>query len=50
VPAARQLLRSDLEAQRNRTDWLTLGNAGHCLLQPGLEAQVMAWLQTLKTP
>ncbi len=50
APAARQLLRSDLEVQRNRTDWLTLEEAGHCLLQPGLVSQVMAWLQTLETP
>jgi len=50
VPAARQLLRADLETRGNRTQWLTLANAGHCLLQPGLVAQVMAWLQHLETP
>lgn len=50
LPAARQLLRVDLETQRNRTDWLTLEQAGHCLLQPGLVAEVMTWLQALETP
>lgn len=50
VPEARQLLRRDLETQGNRTHWLSLENAGHCLLQPGLVAQVMAWLQSLEGP
>lgn len=50
LPEARQLLRRDLEAQRSRTDWLTLQDAGHCLLSPGLVEQVMAWLQNLEAP
>lgn len=50
VPEARQLLRADLERRRTRTHWLTLENAGHCLLQSGLVAQVMAWLQSLEAP
>jgi pimeloyl-[acyl-carrier protein] methyl ester esterase len=48
LPEARQLLRRDLDTQRSRTDWLTLQDAGHCLLGPGLVAQVMAWLQGLE--
>lgn len=48
LPEARQLLRRDLEAQRSRTDWLTLENAGHSLLQSALVARVMDWLQTLE--
>ncbi len=50
VPEARQLLRRDLELQRNRTDWLTQEDAGHCLLRPGLVGEVMAWLQSLEEP
>jgi len=48
VPEARQLLRHDLEAQRSRMHWLTLEDAGHCLLGPGLVGQVMTWLQGLE--
>lgn len=48
VPEARQLLRRDLEVQGNASDWLTLNDAGHCLLGPGLVGQVMDWLQGLK--
>lgn len=48
LPEARQLLRRDLETQRSRTDWLTLQDAGHCLLGPGLVARVLDWLQGLK--
>lgn len=48
LPEARQLLRRDLETQQSRTDWLTLENAGHSLLQPGLVAQVIDWLKGLE--
>lgn len=47
APEARQLLRKDLETQGNRTHWLTLEGAGHCLLAPGLVEEVMAWLAPL---
>lgn len=50
LPEARQLLRCDLESQGNPTRWLTLEQAGHCLLQPGLVGEVMAWLQSLQAP
>ena len=50
VPEARQLLRRDLETRRHPLQWLTLEGAGHCLLQPGLVEEVMAWLQRLETP
>lgn len=48
VPEARALLRRDLETRRHPLQWLTLEKAGHCLLQPGLVAEVMAWLQNLE--
>lgn len=48
VPEARELLRRDLETRRHPLQWLTLAHAGHCLLQPGLVTEVMAWLQSLE--
>ncbi|MEB3271767.1 MAG: alpha/beta hydrolase [Synechococcus sp.] len=50
VPEARELLRRDLEASRAQLHWLSLSGAGHCLLQPGVLAPVLAWLQTLLAP
>lgn len=48
VPEARALLREALQAQHHPTDWLTLADAGHCLLQPGLVETVQQWLQGLE--
>lgn len=50
VPEARQLLRAELEGRRHPIRWLTLAEAGHCLLGPGLVDQVIAWLQSLEAP
>ena len=50
VPEARRQLRSDLEAHGAASHWLTLEDAGHCLLQPGLVGAVLQWLQPLVAP
>ena len=50
VPEARQRLREALQERGNDTRWLTLAEAGHCLLQPGLVAEVLSWLQPLQMP
>jgi len=50
VPEARAQLRRDLEANQAQLHWLRLPGAGHCLLQPGVLAPVLAWLQNLVAP
>lgn len=50
VPEARQLLRRDLELSRAQLRWLTLEDAGHCLLRADVIPMVLEWLDTLVGP
>ena len=50
VPEARMQLRDDLETHGTDSHWLTFEQAGHCLLQPGLVAAVLQWLEPRVAP
>ncbi|MFM7315249.1 MAG: alpha/beta hydrolase [Cyanobium sp.] len=50
VPEARALLCHDLEDRGAEVHRLTLEDAGHCLLQPGVVGAVLQWLQPRVAP